>query len=86
MCGSVPDTFRVRVLVIEFELDPILRGQGDDDNETVLRALTELVGEIRSHMRESTSVVIRGCTSALRLKFSKALMGLQSGSLGNRCQ
>lgn len=37
-------------------------------------------------MAESTSVVIRGWTPALSMKFSKGSMSLQFGNIGQRCQ
>ncbi|KAG6371345.1 hypothetical protein JVT61DRAFT_9541 [Boletus reticuloceps] len=37
-------------------------------------------------MAQSTSVVIRGCTPQIRLRFSKASMALQFGNLAQRCQ
>ncbi|KAF8134211.1 hypothetical protein EV363DRAFT_1160900 [Boletus edulis] len=37
-------------------------------------------------MARSTSVVVRGCTPQLRLRFSKASMQLQFGNLAQRCE
>ncbi|KAG8221213.1 hypothetical protein J3R82DRAFT_2791 [Butyriboletus roseoflavus] len=85
-CGPETEAFRVRDLVLEVELDSALQGRGHDDDETVSLALMAMVDEIRSHLRESTTVVIRRCTLALGLRFSKVLMGVQFGNLGHRCQ
>ena len=85
-CGPEPEAFRVRDLVVELELDPALRTPGDQDPEATERVWKQTVDEIAFHMARSTSVVVRGCPQQLRLKFSKALMALQFGDLGQRCQ
>lgn len=81
-----PDAFRVRDLIVELDLHPILRTPGDHDADMVQRAWTQLIGEIKSHLSQSTTVVIRGWTPALSLRFSKPFMALHFGNLGQRCQ
>lgn len=85
-CGSGPHAFRVDELMVELELNPILRSPGDYDDDNVEPAWEALLGEIRSHMAHSTSVVVRGWNPVLSMKLSKEFMALHFGSLGQRCQ
>ena len=86
MCGPEPDAFRVKDLVVELELPQVLREPCACDEETLGEVLKEFLTNIRSHIAQSTAVVIRGCAPALRLRLSKTLMALQFGDLGQRCQ
>jgi hypothetical protein len=85
-CGPEPESFRVRDLVVELTVDPVLRNQGEGDAEVKDRVWKELVDNIRSLMAQSISVIVRGWTPALSLRFSKASIALQFGNLGQICQ
>ena len=85
-CSSDSEAFRVRELVIEIELDDVLRAPGDHDMQTVESSWKCLVERIRSHMSQSTSVIVRGWTPQIRLGLTQASMRLQFGNLGFRCQ
>ena len=80
------DAFKADQLIVELELDPILRSSGVSDCSAAERAWKGLVGEISSHMARSTSVVVRGGNPSLSTNFSKASMELQFGSLGQSCE
>ncbi|KAF8414637.1 hypothetical protein L210DRAFT_3658740 [Boletus edulis BED1] len=85
-CGSGSDPFRVNELIVEIELDQVLRAPDGEDHKALESAWESLIHRIRTYMSKSTSVVIRGWTPQLRLRFSKASMSLQFGDLGMRCQ
>ncbi|KAG8214274.1 hypothetical protein J3R82DRAFT_9218 [Butyriboletus roseoflavus] len=85
-CGPEGDSFRKGELAVEMELDPLLRNGVDEDAEGVELAWEKMIKEIEEKLAESTTVVVRGCTSGMRLRFSKGSMGLQFGDLGQRCQ
>lgn len=85
-CSSEPDAFHVKDLVVELELDEVLRTQDQHDPEIVAEKWKNLVLEITGHMSRSTSVVIRGWTPQLNLEFSKASIQMQfGGDLGFDC-
>ena len=86
MCGPEPDAFRVKDLVVELELPQVLREPCACDEETLGEVLKGFLTNIRSHIAQSTAVVVRGLALALRLRLSKTLMALQFGDLGQRCQ
>lgn len=85
-CGPDPDAFQVQDLVVELEIDPVLRTPGDHESEATEQAWKRTVEEISFYMARSTSVVVRGCTPQLRIRFSKASLALHFGNLGQRCQ
>jgi hypothetical protein len=84
-CGPEPRSFQVRDLMVEVELNPMLRSPGNYDDSDVERAWTTLIGNIRSYMADSKSVIVRGGNPVFRTRFSKVSLGLQFGTLGERC-
>lgn len=85
-CSPDPDAFWVRDLILELELDPVLRTPGDYDAEVTERVWKRTLDEVSFHMARGTSVVVRRCPPQVRLSFSKESMALQFGNLGQRCQ
>lgn len=85
-CRPEPESFRVNDLVVELELNPVLTATDKYDEDTVEAAWEGMLREIRWYLGRSTSVVIRGWTQALSMKFSKRSIAHHFGSLGNRCQ
>lgn len=85
-CGSGPEAFRVGELLVEIELDEALRAPGCEDPDAVEKKWKVLIDRIRTYMSRSMSVVIRGWTPELNLKFSQMSMALQFGDLGMRSQ
>ncbi|KAG6370279.1 hypothetical protein JVT61DRAFT_12230 [Boletus reticuloceps] len=85
-CSSEPEAFRVSELIVELELDPVLRTPDDYDDDQVLRTWVDFTGRIQQLLAQSTSVVVRGWTPTLPLKFSKKFLAHQIGNLGQRCQ
>lgn len=81
-----PGAFRVNDLIVELELDPILRTPTEYDEEEVMRAWIRFTGCIQEHLARSTSVVVRGWTPSFPLRFSKLSLAHQLGNLGQRCQ
>ncbi|KAG9309164.1 hypothetical protein JVU11DRAFT_10875 [Chiua virens] len=85
-CGPEPGSFAVRDLVVELELDPVLKNAGEYDEERVQSTWTQFTNQIRSLLRESTSVVVRGWTPEPRMTLSKKNLFNLFGDLGQRCQ
>ncbi|KAG9309152.1 hypothetical protein JVU11DRAFT_10862 [Chiua virens] len=56
------------------------------DEERIQSTWTHLTDQIRSFLRESTSVVVRGWTPELSMTLSKQNMLNRFGDLGQRCQ
>ena len=72
--------------MVELELDPMLRSPGHHDDSDVEQAWKKVIGDIRSYMADSKSVVVRGGNLVFRTRFSKESMDLQFGTLGQRCE
>ncbi|KAF8432120.1 hypothetical protein L210DRAFT_3507605 [Boletus edulis BED1] len=85
-CSSGSDPFRVNKLIMEIELDQILRPPDGEDNKALESAWESLIHRIQTYVSKFMSIVIQGRTPQLRLQFSKASMLLQFGDLGMRCQ
>ncbi|KIK74496.1 hypothetical protein PAXRUDRAFT_29162, partial [Paxillus rubicundulus Ve08.2h10] len=85
LCDSDPESFRVRDLVAEVELDDVLRRPGEHDPDVVEEAFARILVEINSRLGQSTLVVVWSLDPGLRLRFSKPSVALHCGDLGQRC-
>ena len=67
-CSPEPDSFQVQELMVELEIDPVLRSLGNNNDSNIEKAWKTLVGNIQSHMADSKSVVVWGGNPVFRTK------------------
>jgi hypothetical protein len=75
-CGLKPSSFKVQDLMLELELNTILRSSGNYNNSDIEWAWKMLIGNIWSYMADSKSVIVCDSNLLFQTRFSKMSMDL----------